>query len=227
MSNQSGGMPPYQYQPPSDLQRKQSRSTSRAILVIVAFVIVVVVAIVIAAASGGGGNSASSGSPQAASTSARTQYAVLGGQCGQSGLTADNDSLTCGANGVWHATGSNISSPSTSTSPPPAAPSYTVPEQQAIDSAESYISDGNGFSKAGLYQQLHSSYGEGFSARLARFAVNHIHVNWYHQAVLSAQSYMQTEPCWSYSSLVQQLDSPYGEQFTVGQAEYAAKAVGL
>lgn len=109
----------------------------------------------------------------------------------------------------------------------PAAPQYTVAQQQAIASAESYLSDGTGFSRAGLYQQLHSQYGEGFSASLARFAVSHVSVNWYQQAVLSARSYMQSEPGWSYSGLVQQLDSPYGEQFTVAQAEYAAKAVGL
>lgn len=117
-----------------------------------------------------------------------------------------------------------VSAPST-----PAAPLLTVPQQQAIASALSYLSGGQGFSKAGLFHQLHSPYGEGFSARLARFAVKFFdHGNiWRRQAVMSARSYMQSEPGWSRSALVAQLDSPYGEQFTVSQAEYAAHKVGL
>jgi Host cell surface-exposed lipoprotein len=119
-----------------------------------------------------------------------------------------------------------------STSQPPAqqaasAPKYTTAEQQAIDSAESYLSTEPGFSKKGLIQQLDSKDGEGFSKRLAVFAVDHVKVNWWQQAVFAAKSYMKTEPGWSYSGLVQQLDSPYGGDFTQAQAEYAAKKVGL
>jgi hypothetical protein len=162
------------------------------------------------------------------SISAQPPAPVMGGQCDEAGLTADDGALTCGSSGIWQATGSSgTGSSGTSTSQAPAAPQYSISQQQAIDSAESYLSEGQGFSKAGLYQQLHSQYGEGFSARLARFAVNHVRVSWKHQAVLSARGYMQSEPGWSYSGLVQQLDSPDGEQFTAAQAEYAAKAVGL
>jgi Domain of unknown function (DUF4190)/Host cell surface-exposed lipoprotein len=148
------------------------------------------------------------------------------------GVSASSSNLGAGSPPVVSTVGPATSSapssaPVTSAAPAPAAPQYTTAQQQAIDSAESYLSEGQGFSKAGLYQQLHSQAGEGFSASLARFAINHIRVNWKHQAVLSARSYMQTEPGWSYSGLVQQLDSPDGEQFTVAQAEYAAKAVGL
>jgi hypothetical protein len=116
------------------------------------------------------------------------------------------------------------SAPAATTAPP--APQYTVAEQQAIESAQSYLDMGTGFSKAGLIQQLDSSSGEGFSHKLAVFAVSHVHVNWYRQAVLSAKGYMQMGG-FSYSSLVDQLSSAYGEQFTVAQAEYAAKKVGL
>jgi hypothetical protein len=118
----------------------------------------------------------------------------------------------------------------TSAAPTPAAPTqptYTAAQQQALASAESYLSLGQGFSKRGLFQQLHSKSGEGFSKSLARFAVNHVKVNWRHQAVLSARAYMQTQPGWSYAGLVDQLDSAYGEGFTRAQAEYAAHAVGL
>ena len=78
----------------------------------------------------------------------------------------------------------------------------------------------------GLIQQLDSSSGEGFSKKLAVFAVKHIKVNWYQQAVESAKGYMQMGG-FSYSSLVQQLDSSAGEGFTYAQAVYAAKKVGL
>ncbi len=109
----------------------------------------------------------------------------------------------------------------------PPAPQYTTAEQQAIDAAEGYLSDGQGFSKAGLIGQLHSPDGNGFSLHLAEFAVDHVQVSWRHQAVIAAKGYMSDGEGFSYDGLVQQLDSPYGSQFTLAQAEYAAKAVGL
>jgi hypothetical protein len=130
-----------------------------------------------------------------------------------------------GSTATFHPYSESLSSPT-----PPAAstpPTFTLAQQQVLASAESYLSMGQGFSKRGLFQQLHSKAGEGFSKSLARFAVNHVKVNWRHQAVLSAKGYMQTQPGWSYASLVQQLDSAYGEGFTPAQAEYAAHKVGL
>lgn len=106
-------------------------------------------------------------------------------------------------------------------------PQYTASQKQAILSAESYLSMGQGFSRAGLIKQLSSKYGEGFSRKLAVFAVDHVKVNWFHQAVLSAKGYLSMGQGFSYSGLVDQLSSPYGEQFTLAQAQYAAKAVGL
>ena len=109
----------------------------------------------------------------------------------------------------------------------PVVPQYSIPQQQAIAAARSYLETEPGFSKAGLISQLHSKYGNGFSEKLAVFAVTHVKVNWFQQAVYSAKSYMQTEPGWSYSGLVDQLHSPYGAQFTLRQAEYGAHKVGL
>ncbi len=191
------------------------------------FAALVIIGSAAASTGGGNGSSTASGShPAATGSSPKAPAATLGGRCIEPGLTAYNGTLICGTNGKWQIPASSTGS-STRSSQPPAAPQYTTAQQQAIDSAESYLSMGSGFSKAGLYAQLHSQYGEGFSARLAHFAVSHIKVNWFHQAVLSARGYMQTEPGWSYSGLVQQLDSPYGGQFTVAQAEYAARKVGL
>jgi Host cell surface-exposed lipoprotein len=109
----------------------------------------------------------------------------------------------------------------------PAAPQYTVAQQQAIQAAQGYLSDGEGFSRAGLIQQLDSPDGSGFTHALAVFAVKHIQVNWDQQAVIAAKGYMSDGEGFSYSSLVQQLDSSYGSGFTYAQAVYAAKAVGL
>ncbi len=74
------------------------------------------------------------------------------------------------------------SAPAVSTSAPaaPAAPADTTAsamsaaEQQAVDSAQSYLALGQGFSKAGLLQQLTSSYGAGFTQAQAEYAVSKV-----------------------------------------------------
>jgi Host cell surface-exposed lipoprotein len=111
--------------------------------------------------------------------------------------------------------------------PAPAAPAPTVSQEQALESAQGYLDMGTGFSRAGLIDQLHSSAGEGFSKADAVWAVNHTHANWNHQAVLSAKGYLDMESGFSRASLIDQLSSPYGEDFTVAQATYAANQVGL
>jgi Host cell surface-exposed lipoprotein len=116
--------------------------------------------------------------------------------------------------------------PADSATTAPAAPQYTPEQQQAIEAAEQYLQMGTGFSRKGLIQQLDSSAGNGFPRSVARFAVNHIKVNWNQQAVEAAKGYMQ-EGGFSYSGMVQQLESPYGNDFTASQAVYGAKAVGL
>jgi hypothetical protein len=108
----------------------------------------------------------------------------------------------------------------------PAAPQYTPEQQQAIEAAKGYLQLGSGFSRLGLIQQLDSSAGSSFPRSVARFAVNHINVNWDQQAVEAAKGYMQ-EGGFSYGGMVQQLESPDGNDFTYSQAVYAAKAVGL
>lgn len=110
----------------------------------------------------------------------------------------------------------------TTQAPPPApsTPEYTTAQQMAIDSAESYL-ELTGFSKKGLIGQLSSEYGEGFEKADARFAVNHIDVDWNEQAVRVAESYLDLTPM-SEAGLVDQLHSPYGDQFTLAQAQYGA-----
>jgi hypothetical protein len=113
------------------------------------------------------------------------------------------------------------------TSPPPAAPQHSPAQQQAINAAEGYLSDGQGFSRKGLIQQLSSPDGSGFSKSLATFAVRHVQVSWRQQAVIAAKGYMSDGQGFSYAGLVQQLESPYGDSFTPSQAAYGAKSAGL
>jgi hypothetical protein len=85
---------------------------------------------------------------------------------------------------------------------------------------------GDGFSRAGLIDQLSSSSGEGFPLADATYAVDSLNVDWNAQAVLSAKGYLKTDS-FSCSGLVEQLSSSAGEQFTLAQAQYGAKAAGI
>ena len=49
----------------------------------------------------------------------------------------------------------------------------------------------SGFSKQGLYEQLSSSYGEGFTQAQAQYAVDHVGADWNKEAVQSARSYLE------------------------------------
>jgi hypothetical protein len=102
----------------------------------------------------------------------------------------------------------------------------TTAQQQAVDSAHSYLSMGSGFSHESLLQQLTSSAGSGFSVADATFAINYLNPDWDAQAVEAAQGYMQMGG-FSASSLTQQLTSDAGDGFTQAQAEYAVNKVGL
>jgi hypothetical protein len=109
----------------------------------------------------------------------------------------------------------------------PAAPAITTSQQQALTSAQGYLSDGQGFSRTGLIGQLTSAYGEGFNQADATWAVDHSGANWNDQAVISAKGYMSDGQGFSRGGLIDQLTSAYGEQFTYAQATYAAGQVGL
>jgi len=105
------------------------------------------------------------------------------------------------------------------------AEATTMAQRQAIGSAHDYLRY-SAFSRAGLIQQLHSPYGEGFSLRVSTYAVDHITVNWRYQAYRSARSYLRYSH-FSRAGLIRQLESRYGEQFTHYQAVYGVNRVGL
>ena len=102
----------------------------------------------------------------------------------------------------------------------------TTSQQNALRSAESYISY-KGFSRLGLIDQLSSEYGDGFSKADATWAVDHLDgIDWNEQAVKAGRSYLDMKG-FSRSGLIQQLSSPYGDQFTKAQATHAADVLGL
>lgn len=89
----------------------------------------------------------------------------------------------------------------------------------ALASAESYLSF-TSFSKAGLYDQLTSEYGEGFPADAAQYAIDNLEVDWAEQALLAAETYYY-EMDMSKAAVYEQLVSEYGEGFTEAEADYA------
>jgi Host cell surface-exposed lipoprotein len=95
--------------------------------------------------------------------------------------------------------------------------------RRALQSAESYLAM-SGFSKQGLYEQLSSPAGEGFTQAEAQYAVDHVHADWNKEAVESARSYLEMSPM-SRADLIQQLSSSAGEGFTYEQALYAVNKV--
>jgi hypothetical protein len=102
--------------------------------------------------------------------------------------------------------------------------SLTAPQNNAVRSARQYLSM-QGFSRAGLIQQLSSDAGEGYEIGDATAAVDSLSVDWNQQAARSAKQYLSMQG-FSCKGLVQQLSSPAGEGYTVDQARYGAKQAG-
>ena len=76
-------------------------------------------------------------------------------------------------------------------------------------------------SKQAIYDQLTSSYGEGFPADAAQYAVDNMTgVDWNANALEKAKQYYY-DMAMSKSAVYDQLTSSYGEQFTASQAQYA------
>ena len=102
---------------------------------------------------------------------------------------------------------------------------YTRAEENAIKSAESYLSFSS-FSRQGLIDQLSSEYGEGFTLAQATLAVDSLDVDFMAEAVESAESYLSFSS-FSCQGLIDQLSSEYGEGFTLAQARHGVGATGL
>ena len=75
-------------------------------------------------------------------------------------------------------------------------------------------------SKAGLYDQLTSEYGEKFTEEAAQYAIDNVNANWKENALKKAKSYQETMAM-SPSAIYDQLVSEHGEKFTEEEAQYA------
>lgn len=75
-------------------------------------------------------------------------------------------------------------------------------------------------SKAGIYDQLTSEYGENFPPEAAQYAIDNIQFDWKKGALKKARTYAETMSM-SDSAIYDQLISDYGEKFTPEEAQYA------
>ena len=91
--------------------------------------------------------------------------------------------------------------------------------KSALRKAKSY-SDTMNMSKAGLYDQLTSEYGEKFTAEAAQYAIDNVEADWKENALKKAKSYSNTMDM-SKAGVYDQLISEYGEKFTAEEAQYA------
>ncbi|MEC5148526.1 Ltp family lipoprotein [Cryobacterium sp. GrIS_2_6] len=101
----------------------------------------------------------------------------------------------------------------------PAAPALPAEYKSALAKAGSY-SKTMQMSKAGIYDQLTSEYGEQFSPEAAQYAVDNVQADWNANALAKAKSY-QTQRSMSPAAIHDQLTSEYGEKFTSAEADYA------
>lgn len=91
--------------------------------------------------------------------------------------------------------------------------------KNALKKAQSY-SDIMHMSKAGIYNQLVSEYGEQFPEDAAQYAMDNLEADWKENALKKAESYSDTMHM-SKAAIYDQLISEYGEQFTEEEAQYA------
>jgi len=101
-----------------------------------------------------------------------------------------------------------------------------VPQEykNALKKAELY---GNTMhmSKAGIYRQLTSEYGEKFTEKAAQYAISNVNVDYKKQALAKAKLY-QKQQAMSQNAVYEQLISENGEQFTKEEAQYAISNLG-
>lgn len=97
----------------------------------------------------------------------------------------------------------------------------SVPREHeaALKKALSYAQSMH-MSKAGIYDQLTSEYGENFDSEAAQYAIDNIVFDWNENALKKAQSYAESMNM-SDSAIYDQLTSEYGEKFTAEEAQYA------
>lgn len=122
---------------------------------------------------------------------------------------------------VKQETGSEAITASTKTEQKEVGSEEKIPIEykNALIKAKSY-SDIMHMSKAAIYDQLISEYGEKFPEDAAQYAMDNIKADWNENALKKAESYAETMHM-SKEAIYDQLVSEYGEQFTKEEAQYA------
>ncbi len=97
----------------------------------------------------------------------------------------------------------------------------SIPKEykSALNKANTY-SDTMYMSKAAIYDQLTSEYGEQFSEEAAQYAIDNMDADWNYNALKKAEDYSETMYM-SKLGIYDQLISEYGERFTEAEAQYA------
>lgn len=96
----------------------------------------------------------------------------------------------------------------------------TTEQKNALKKAESYAKNMH-MSKQGVYDQLTSEYGEGFSTTDAQWAVDHLEgVDWNKNALEKGKTYYKNMSM-AKNKVYDQLTSEFGEKFTPEEAQYA------
>lgn len=90
--------------------------------------------------------------------------------------------------------------------------------RNALSKAKAY-SDRMNMSKAGIYDQLTSEYGEGFTSDAAQYAIDNLDADYNKNALKTAENYVKMNM--SKKGIYEQLVSEYGEKFTDEEAQYA------
>lgn len=110
---------------------------------------------------------------------------------------------------------------STTTTTTTATTKATVPSEyrSALAKAKTYANSLY-MSKAKLYEQLTSEYGEAFSEEAAQYAIDNVTTDYKKNALKKAKSYRDTQNM-SPARIYEQLTSEYGEGFTADEAQYA------
>ena len=101
--------------------------------------------------------------------------------------------------------------------------SISAEYQSALSQANDY---GNimYMSKAAIYDQLTSEYGERFSPDAAQYAIDNMSADWNFNALQKAKNYSDTMYM-SKTAIYDQLISDHGERFTPSEAQYAIENI--
>ena len=142
------------------------------------------------------------------------------------GLTSENDTspTTTHSSSVSPEVSSSTPVIAEDTSTEPSAtiePKDNIPTEyrSALNRADTY-SKMMHMSKAAIYDQLTSEYGDKFSPEAAQYAVDNIDANWNENALASAKNYSDTLYM-SKQGIYDQLISEYGDKFSPEEAQYA------